>query len=469
MSIRRVCASADLACCGDGAAALSRRESLRRRAEFTSTPSASVSQQYDSNVFSTAIDPDADFVTRATSDSSSNAAPRSGPHRPGTCRTWSASLITRDLSSVAARQRGTLALRYRSSLRTSWTADAEIWRTGTPSELNEATGLTVSRASAQRLLAHSSVNRHLSPVTSGTIDYTVTQDHLAGRTSATTHDAVAGVERHRSSRETVTFKYRFREFMFTPAVGRIDVCLDLARHDRRVVSGDDFSAATDVRGRTARYQHHTSRRSCRVTPLPEGSRPVGVLCAQPGHRDWVARSRGCSECSAPRSSGHSGRRCGRDLLRVFFAASWATRRADACVVAFDVTRPITHDVDRRSLDEQQSATRRSRSGNREYIDRPARGAGSFDRRSIFTLVVSPCDSHFRRPAVHLVVGLAIAAAVRLRRLVPRSSGFIVNGPGMPCRVRDRSGGCARHLGLEERRYQSNRSGAPGWKDFASAV
>jgi len=191
--------------------------SLQAQGGIHATPSASVSQQYDTNVFSTAVDPEPDYVTRATM----------GLELERRTQFWTASAgylqdVERfadhpDLSSAAARQRGTLALRYRASLRTSWVADAEIWRTGTPSELNEATGITVSRAPAQRLLGHAAVNRHLNQVTSGTIDYTVTQDHLAGRTSATTHDAIAAVERHRSQRDTVTVKYRFREFMFTPA------------------------------------------------------------------------------------------------------------------------------------------------------------------------------------------------------------------------------------------------------------
>ena len=181
------------------------------------TPSVSISQQYDSNVFSTPATPEADFSTRATA----------GVELERTSVVWTGSARYvqamerftehRELSSAAARQRGTLALRYRPSTRTSWIADAEMWRTETPSELNEATGLSVSRASAQRVLAHSSFSRNLSPVTSGTIDYTVTQDRLAGHTSAATHDAVAALERHRSTRDTVVMRYRFREFMFTPS------------------------------------------------------------------------------------------------------------------------------------------------------------------------------------------------------------------------------------------------------------
>src|SRR3954452_19343780 len=126
--------------------------SLQAQGGVHATPSASVSQQYDTNVFSTAVDPEADYVTRATI----------GLELERRTQLWTASAgylqdVERfadhpDLSSAAARQRGTLALRYRASLRTSWVADAEIWRTGTPSELNEATGITVSRAPAQRLL-----------------------------------------------------------------------------------------------------------------------------------------------------------------------------------------------------------------------------------------------------------------------------------------------------------------------------
>jgi len=325
-----------------GAAALS-GASLHAQGGVHVTPSVSVSQQYDSNVFSTSVEPEADFITRATVGLQLE---RGTPLWTATGRyvqDMERFSDRRDLSSVAARQRATLALRYRPSLRTSWAADAEVWRTGTPSELNEATGLTLSRASAQRVLAHSSLDRRLSPVTSGTIDYTVTEDHLAGRTSATTHDAVAGVERHRSSREAVTFKYRFREFMFTPAAAgpafastshaitagwsramtsRLQLTFEAGPRVTNTTPAADLSASV----------HYQSVPDVSVSYARSQTTVIGM----PGVADVQSVS---AAIEWPLWSALRLR-----LAPGLFRSALGNARADACVVAFEVTRPITHDV-----------------------------------------------------------------------------------------------------------------------------
>jgi hypothetical protein len=316
---------------------------LQAQGEVHATSSASISQQYDTNVFSTAIDPEADLVTRATM----------GLEVERRTQLWTASarylqdmerfIDHPDLSSAAARQRGTIALRYRSSLRTFWTADAEIWRTGTPSELNDATGLTVSRASAQRLLAHSSVNRHLSQVTSGTIDYTVTQDHLAGRTSATTHDAIVGMERHRSPRETVSVKYRFREFMFTPAA-----------------AGSSFASSSHaLTAGWSRAMNSRLQLTLEAGPRLTNSTPAADIAASlhyqrvPDVSLSYARSQatviGLPVVADVQSLSAAIEWPLWSALRVrlgpgLFRSQLGTATADAGVVSLDVTRPITHAV-----------------------------------------------------------------------------------------------------------------------------
>jgi len=183
---------------------------------FRASPSFSLTQQYDSNVFSTSTDPEADFITRVSPGVDSE-------YRTPRWTTTGRYLLDverfadhAELNSMDARQRAAVAVDYRATPRVTWAAGAEFWKTRTPGELNETTGLTFTRAAARRLSAHSSVMRHLTPLTSGKIDYTVTQDRLAGRTAASTHDAATGVEHHRSSRDTVSLDYRFREFTFVP-------------------------------------------------------------------------------------------------------------------------------------------------------------------------------------------------------------------------------------------------------------
>jgi hypothetical protein len=198
------------------AAGLMMAEAADAQGVFRASPSFSLTQQYDSNVFSTSTDPEADFVTRVS---------------PGVESEYRTPLWTTtgryqldierfadhaELNSMDARQRAAVALDYRPTPRVAWAVGAEFWKTRTPGELNETSGLTFTRAAARRLSAHSSVTRHLTPLTSGKLDYSVTQDRLAGRTAASTQDAAAGVERHRSTRETVSLDYHFREFAFVP-------------------------------------------------------------------------------------------------------------------------------------------------------------------------------------------------------------------------------------------------------------
>jgi hypothetical protein len=199
------------------ACALAVPRSADAQGVFRATPSVSVTQQHDSNVFSTQVDPEADFVTRVSS----------GVETEYRSPLWTMSgryVLDNErfaehagLDSMDARQRAAVAFGYRPTARVAWAVDGEFWKTRTPGELNAATGLTFTRAAARRLSAHSSVTRHLTPVSTGTIDYGVTQDHLAGGTGATTHDAAVGIQRRRSLRETVTLDYRFRDYVFVAA------------------------------------------------------------------------------------------------------------------------------------------------------------------------------------------------------------------------------------------------------------
>jgi hypothetical protein len=196
---------------------------------FRATPSFSVTQLHDDNVFSTPSRPESDLITRVSpaidSDYRSGRLTLSGRYLLDVERFARHA----ELNSLDARQRAAVALGYRLSPRVTWAADAELWKTRTPGELNELTGLTFTRAAAQRMSAHVSVMRHLNPVTSGTFDYTVTDDHLAGGAGATRHDLAARVQRHRSSRETVSLDYRFREFIFA-LPGRASPTVAAASH-----------------------------------------------------------------------------------------------------------------------------------------------------------------------------------------------------------------------------------------------
>src|SRR6185295_17595863 len=117
-----------------------------------------------------------------------------------------------ELSGMDARQQAAADFSYRPAPRVALAADALYSTTHTPSELNVATGLILSRAKAERLTAHSSITRDLDPATAGTIDYLFTQDGVADGLAILTHAATIGGTRRLSSRGTVSADYRLRQY-----------------------------------------------------------------------------------------------------------------------------------------------------------------------------------------------------------------------------------------------------------------
>jgi hypothetical protein len=307
---------------------------------FRATPSVSVTQQHDSNVFSTSIDPESDFVTRVSSGIESEYR---SPLWTMSARYFLDNERFADhteLDSMDARQRAAFAFGRSLTPRTAWIVDAEFLKTRTPGELNEATGLTFTRAAARRLSAHSSITRHLNPLVSGTIDYTVTEDHLAGASGATTHAAVVEVQRRRSARETVTLDYRFRNFAFvsggtasassatshavtlgwTRAItSRLRISLD---GGPRVTNA---SAAAELLA-SVQYQHAPGDLS--VTYIRTQATVIGLA----GAADTQSLS-----ATASRTVWSSVRmRVGPSVFRSTFGGA----RADAYVFTVDITRPI---------------------------------------------------------------------------------------------------------------------------------
>jgi hypothetical protein len=188
----------------------------RARAQemFQVNPLFSTAQEYDSNLFYTSFNRQADFVTRVS---------------PGIESAYRSPVLTMlgrysfdverfarhpELTAMDARQRAGTSVTYRPTQRLAVAADAELLKTRTPGELNALTNITLGRARAERVSAHSSITRQLDMVTSGTIDYMFTGDHIAGGPAMRSHAATLGVDRHRSSRETISVAYRFHQFMF---------------------------------------------------------------------------------------------------------------------------------------------------------------------------------------------------------------------------------------------------------------
>jgi len=186
----------------------------RAQGVFQVSPLFGTAQEYDSNLFSTAFDRQADFITRVS---------------PGVDSAYRSPVLTMlghytldverfanhsELTTTKARQRAAVELTYRPRQRLALAADAELLKTQTPGELNVETNLTLARASAQRVAAHTSITRRLDMVTSGTIDYKFSETRVAGGLDIRSHAATIGVDHHRSSRDAVSVNYRLHQFSF---------------------------------------------------------------------------------------------------------------------------------------------------------------------------------------------------------------------------------------------------------------
>src|SRR5260221_136462 len=127
----------------------------RAQGAFQVRPLVATAQIYDSNLFFTSMNRESDFTTRVS---------------PGVLSEYRSPLLalrgryTLDIDRYANHpelsgtdaQHGAIDFSYHPTRRVALAADAEYSTTHTPSELNTETGLSLSRARAERVAAHSS-------------------------------------------------------------------------------------------------------------------------------------------------------------------------------------------------------------------------------------------------------------------------------------------------------------------------
>jgi hypothetical protein len=182
---------------------------------FRLTPSLGISQVYDSNLFFSTSNRQADSIWRVSPaiESEYRATPWTLIGR----FTLDAERFSEhpELSSLQARYHAMTDLRYRPTARVTVGAVTEFSKTQTPGELNAETAVTLARADARRLAFHPSATYRFDPVTEGTLDYVYTEDRLAGtRLRAQTFNV--GAARHLSLRDTASVGYGVRQLQFGP-------------------------------------------------------------------------------------------------------------------------------------------------------------------------------------------------------------------------------------------------------------
>lgn len=217
---------------------------------FQVRPLMATAQVFDSNLFFTSMDPQADFITRISpgvlSDYRSPRLALLGRYTLDVERFAEHP----ELSGMAARQQATITLAYHATPRVAVAADAEYSTTHTPSELNADTGLILSRAKADRAAAYTAITRHIDPATTATFDYQFTQYRVEGGGAILTHVATIGGARKVSARDTVSVDYRLHQYAVgasSPTSHELRVGWTRAITERSTVSIDGGPRVTNGR------------------------------------------------------------------------------------------------------------------------------------------------------------------------------------------------------------------------------
>lgn len=185
---------------------------------FQVTPSLSMIQAYDSNPFFASADQQADYITRlAAGLEAQYESPRVSFTSQYTLD--GQRFMEHPEFSTADGHRAAVGLRYSPTARSQFATDAAFTRTHMPGELNVDTGLTLRRALAERFLVHPSASHQLDPVTRAILDYSFTQDQLAGGARLHAQTAAMQIERHRSERDLMTLGYAIQRFDFKGTIG----------------------------------------------------------------------------------------------------------------------------------------------------------------------------------------------------------------------------------------------------------
>jgi hypothetical protein len=176
------------------------------------TPSVSISQMYDDNLFSRPA-AEADTITRVSPRF--DAQYRSEFHTFSARYALDADRFDRhpDLTTAHARQDAGFEEQYHATPSLSLGGAAAFMETETPADLNVATALTPGRARAQRLTVHPSAAYQLGWLTSATFGYIAAHDRLFG-VSLLSQTATAAIDHHASARDGVRWEYSYQNYLF---------------------------------------------------------------------------------------------------------------------------------------------------------------------------------------------------------------------------------------------------------------
>ena len=178
------------------------------------TPSLSVAEVYDDNVFYTPSPRTKDFYTRISPGL--NAGYQSAPLTVWGSYTFDAEIYSRhsELTHPLARQRGLIELKATPDQVLTLSISGAYFQTRTPQELNLTTGLATRRVRAERYTTNPAFTYRYDPLTTAKGDYTFAKDLFAGGITVDSHIVNLALERRLTPRDTVGPGYIGRQFQF---------------------------------------------------------------------------------------------------------------------------------------------------------------------------------------------------------------------------------------------------------------
>ncbi|MBI3029570.1 MAG: hypothetical protein HYY64_08675 [Candidatus Rokubacteria bacterium] len=183
---------------------------------FYVTPSFSVGEVFDDNLFSTPSRRQKDLISRFTPGI--EAGYRSAPLTLLGRYAFDAEVFLDhpELDAPQARQELALQIISRPTRSPSLTLslDGAFTETETPGQLNVETGLAAGRVRARRLSASPAIAYRFDPLTEGVADYTHTLDEQSEGVDTRTHIGDLRLDRRLTPWDTGSLGYTFRRFTF---------------------------------------------------------------------------------------------------------------------------------------------------------------------------------------------------------------------------------------------------------------
>ena len=181
---------------------------------FYITPSLSIGEIYDDNLFFSSTQRTQDFFTRVSPVL--QAGYQSTPLTLLGGYTFDSEFYSKhsELTTAQVRQRGVIELKAMPDQVLTLSVSGAYYQTRTPQELNLTTGLATSRVLAERYTGSPAFTYRFDPLTTSKGDYTYAKDLVAGGITIDSHIVNLVLDHRITPRDTMGPMYTGRQFRF---------------------------------------------------------------------------------------------------------------------------------------------------------------------------------------------------------------------------------------------------------------